>query len=576
MFLFRFKNHKSVAVFLVVLSLLFSSSAFGQSLAPGIILSDDKEIFPFESIYSEDSDSRYTETDYSEDLYEVTDAGVVDSEGNYVDTAELEALDADEGDAFDAVDEFLDETQSVPQLSAFEAYRDSIILNWGGKRLFTERRLEGIRENLTAELKNFEVLERSIGKIERNLEPIHQEIETLKQQIQILNDQLIESNHKIKNTELQIVDKQITIRDLMWDIQRSETELAIQQEIVLEYIVLVYQEEEKYLDLYDDGSSTLKLLLADASVSENLQGREYLRVLEVTGREVFYDLFKKRNLLDEKRLKVQIEESKLQELYISLNHERRLLGEGRLTKKTLLEKTRGEEEEFQKLLDESIQQRLQSAIAIQNMQENVLFIEDKLTLLDESLERVETIADDPDRSEEFELLDDVVDEVTDEYYEGPTVDPIPRNQAFIWPIPAVAVTAYYNDPTYPKKWGEHYAVDLRAKHFTEIVAPANAYVFQTKDNGMGYSYIILAHKNRLMTVYGHVSEILVKPGTVVKQGDVIGLTGATPGTKGAGWQTTGPHLHFEVYHNGKHVDPLDYLPVFELPIEYIPNKYLTN
>ena len=143
-----------------------------------------------------------------------------------------------------------------------------------------------------------------------------------------------------------------------------------------------------------------------------------------------------------------------------------------------------------------------------------------------------------------------------------------------WPIPPVAVTAYFEDPTYPSRWGVHKAADLRAKQFTEIVSPANAYVFQTKDNGMGYSYIILAHKNKLITVYGHVSEILVKAGTVVKEGEVIGLSGGTPGTKGAGWQTTGPHLHFEVWHKGEQVDPLNYLPIFELPIEYIPNRFL--
>ena len=151
---------------------------------------------------------------------------------------------------------------------------------------------------------------------------------------------------------------------------------------------------------------------------------------------------------------------------------------------------------------------------------------------------------------------------------------VPKVQAFIWPVPPVAITAYFHDPSYPKKWGVHNAVDIRAKQYTEIHAPANGYVFQTKDNGMGYSYIILAHKNKLVTVYGHVSEILVKPGTVVKQGDVIGLSGGMPGTKGAGWQTTGSHLHFEVWHDGEQVDPLDYLPVMELPIEYIPDKYL--
>ena len=258
-------------------------------------------------------------------------------------------------------------------------------------------------------------------------------------------------------------------------------------------------------------------------------------------------------------------------MYLSLNQERRILQEGRQAKKELLEKTRGEEELYQQLLEESIQQQLESAIAIQNLQDNIEFIEGKLKLLEESLEEVENFDLEQEKAEK---LEEMGLEIQEEFLEGPEAEVMPKHQAFAWPVPPNKITAYFEDLTYPKRWGIHKAIDIRAKQFTEIRAPANAYVFQTKDNGTGYSYIILAHKNQLITVYGHVSEILVKAGTVVKQGDVIGLTGGTPGTKGAGWQTTGPHLHFEVWHRGEQVNPLDWLSVHELPIEYIPDRYL--
>jgi hypothetical protein len=94
-----------------------------------------------------------------------------------------------------------------------------------------------------------------------------------------------------------------------------------------------------------------------------------------------------------------------------------------------------------------------------------------------------------------------------------------------------------------------------------------------RDNGYGYSYLILAHAGGFMTVYGHVSEFRVAEGEKVFAGQIVALSGATPGTKGAGLMTTGAHLHFEVLKGGKYVDPLDYLPLSYLPLDTLPEKY---
>jgi len=596
-----FRKYRNIAILLLALNFIFISSAFGQTEPEKYVTQNEADIFPFSSSEPNTSDDNYTNPDaetnvqnttgvlndenqlnnasdsnYSENLYDVTDEGVYDAEGNLIEPIAQEETQKDEIQMDDNALQILNETlNNNKNEDSFEAYKESIIANWGGKVEFTKRRLQDIREDISKEMENFDQLDKEIKELEKKIDPTRQQIKSLEDEIGLLNDQLSLAKKKILSTELQIADKEVFLRNLMMDEQRSEVELNKQKEIVLNYILLVYHEEQKFIDINNENSSTVKLLLADNSISENLLGLEYSTVLEESGRKVFYDLHDKKVALEEKQKQIEEEKADLDRLYNQLNQEKRLLNEGKFAKKDLLEKTQGQEEKYQRLLDESIQQQLESAIAIQNMKDNIDYIEKKLDLLDDSIQKVGTLDNTETTTPAIETeVKEIQNKVQNEFSPEPDVG-VPQYQPFIWPVQPEAITAYFHDLNYPKRWGTHEAIDIRAKQFTEIRAPANGYVFQTKDNGMGYSYIILAHKNKLITVYGHVSEIKVKPGTVVKQGDVIGLTGGMPGTKGAGWQTTGPHLHFEVWHDGQQVDPLDWLSVMELPIEYIPDRYLT-
>ncbi|OGF22563.1 hypothetical protein A3D45_02600 [Candidatus Falkowbacteria bacterium RIFCSPHIGHO2_02_FULL_42_9] len=73
------------------------------------------------------------------------------------------------------------------------------------------------------------------------------------------------------------------------------------------------------------------------------------------------------------------------------------------------------------------------------------------------------------------------------------------------------------------------------------------------------SYITISHGNGLITKYAHLSRLDVQAGDQVNQGEIIGLSGGTPGTPGAGLYTNGAHLHFEVLLNGVSADPEKYL-----------------
>jgi murein DD-endopeptidase MepM/ murein hydrolase activator NlpD len=568
-------------IFLLTAAVLtFSGTALGGKVAAALS-SADSDIFPFAT--GEDPTAPATKPQipaapeelYTEKLYEVTDQGIKDPNGNLLTDVPGGVLDPNVPSATGATTPRL--PGSTDAQVTFEEYQASIISNWGGKVAFTQKRLEDIKKSLLEEQANFNALNKKVRHYQKALVPVQAQKDTLDGEIDLLNSQINESKGKIRNAEYQIAEAQITLRGLISSLSKSETELNIQRKTVLDYILLVYREDERFRDILGNGSTTFKLLLADSSVSENLLGQEYAGIIEKTGREVFYSMHQKKLALEEKRTEIQAKQDEMEILNQSLNDERRIMEENRLAKQDLLEKTQGEEERFQQILEESLKQQLESAIQIQNMRDNVDFIEQKLKVLDESIAQAKQMTADQAKLNPILSADPGTDPLVNEG-DSPSSETaeVPGKSFFRWPVPPVGVTAYFHDSTYPKKWGIHQAIDIRAKQFTEIRAPANAYVFQAVDNGKGYSYIILAHKNKFVTVYGHVAQFMVKAGDTVKEGDLIGLSGGTPGTQGAGWQTTGPHLHFEVWHNGASTDPLEFLPIEQLPLEFIPDSYLSR
>ena len=116
---------------------------------------------------------------------------------------------------------------------------------------------------------------------------------------------------------------------------------------------------------------------------------------------------------------------------------------------------------------------------------------------------------------------------------------------FVWPL--------HGSITQEASAG-HRAVDVAANLGDVIVAADTGTVIKAgwNDQGLGYR-IVIDHHIDYVTLYGHLSALLVKEGDVVQKGQPIGLAGSTG-------NSTGVHLHFAIWDYGVATNPLDLLP----------------
>ncbi|RMH61770.1 MAG: hypothetical protein D6677_11215 [Calditrichaeota bacterium] len=101
----------------------------------------------------------------------------------------------------------------------------------------------------------------------------------------------------------------------------------------------------------------------------------------------------------------------------------------------------------------------------------------------------------------------------------------------------------------------HYGMDIAAPTGTAIRAPADGVVMFSDWSERSGNVLIIKHAYGFITVYKHNQRNLVRLMEKVRKGQVIALLGGT------GQISSGPHLHFEMWHNNRPVDPTRYVGV---------------
>lgn len=122
-----------------------------------------------------------------------------------------------------------------------------------------------------------------------------------------------------------------------------------------------------------------------------------------------------------------------------------------------------------------------------------------------------------------------------------------------WPVPGYVSSRYgYRD--HPKSGARqlHTGLDISIPSGTEVLSTADGIVTFSGKTGKSGNVVVIEHGHGYTTAYAHNSKNSVTVGQRVTRGEVIGLAGSTG-------RSTGPHVHYEIWKDGRHVNPSQFL-----------------
>ncbi len=358
-------------------------------------------------------------------------------------------------------------------------------------------------------------LEQSIADFKKKIQEKHLEAVSLSNQIGILDTRVAEINTDIRATQEKLDVLQLEISRTELAMTQKEQQIKRQKSIVSELVRSLHEQDEKnYIEIaasHDNFSDFYNQLHYTKTVEEDL-GRT-MRGLRLAKEELE---IQKKDLEGQKTNFVAVQ--------TDLKNKKQDLIEQTNGKQALLVQTSISQSKYNTLLS-SLKQQYQQ-------------VENEVTSIERQVRK------------KLEKNKKITEKVSD------------TGGLFAWPAPSRYVTATFHDPSYPfRNVFEHSGMDIRASQGTPIRAAASGYVARAKKCTLAscYAYILIVHDGDVSTLYGHLSKVIVTEDQFVTRGEVIGYSGGTPGTAGAGPFVTGAHLHFEVRKNGIPVNPQPYL-----------------
>lgn len=381
--------------------------------------------------------------------------------------------------------------------------------------LAANQEVDILQKKIQEKRSRVEQLEKSITEYKEKIKQKQLESVSLSNQLSILDNRITEVQLDIESTENTLTALQYEIERDSLLISQKEENIGKQKNMIGEMLRTIY---------YNDNQDYLEIAANYDNFSDFYNQVQYLKTVEGNIYTSLNALRLAKEELEKQRTELDKRKGSYQEVKVALEDKKTDFKEEVYLKEDLLEETHQSEVTYKTLLSTLKSQHQQIEGEIMGIEKEVR----KKLAEDDKLKNVEE--------------------------DGTTL--------FSWPVPSKKITAYFHDPDYPYRHVfEHSGLDIRASQGTPIKAAGSGYIAQAKrcSSSSCYSYTMIVHANGLSTLYGHMSSIAVKADQFVTRGDIIGYSGGTPGTVGAGPFVTGAHLHFEVRKNGIPINPVQFL-----------------
>ena len=370
---------------------------------------------------------------------------------------------------------------------------------------------------------------------------------------------------KIQLLEKNILEKKLRLSVLIPDLLEAQKNLA-------SYTQIAYTlQHELYSDTHSDEISMIKLFGKQGSIAEALAADIMVDDLTSTLDELIETLAGlKQEATDEYTLYTTHKEH-LQDEIDQHAHDVRIAQQQTENLQTYIDhiSTRKEFIDTQKKQLDTVKSDILSQItSLENTKKNNTLMSTLQEKLGMSLDEIE------------EKIQGGSDSSTGEKNLFTTASAADESRFFEFPLEEVKkITSFFEDEWYEEHFHmHHYALDFRAAQWTYITAPAPWIVYKIVEQDTSrLNRFIVFHQDNFATVYLHMQDIYVNEWDYIDAGEIMWLSWGTPGTRWAGYMTTGPHLHREVWKNGEMVDPLLYTDLSMIPRQnMLQKRYYTK